>query len=56
MPLIFSACADLFMVLKDEVDVSEFNLELSEDIEEAFETKNYGLWNLVGCYGVLTTL
>lgn len=56
MPLIFSACADFLMVFKEETGVSGFNSELSNDIEESFETKNYSLWNLIGCYGVLNAL
>lgn len=56
MPLIFSACRDFLMVLKEESNVSSFNFELSKDIEEAFKTENYCLWSLIGCYGVLSTL
>ena len=56
MPLIFSACTDFLMVFKEEVDVSNFNSKVSKDIEESFETKNYSLWNLIGCYSVLSTL
>lgn len=56
MPLIFSACRDFLMVLKEESNVSSFNFELSKDIEEAFKTENYRLWSLIGCYGVLSTL
>jgi len=56
MPLIFSACRDSLTALKERANISGFDFELSKDIEEAFKTENYRLWNLIGCYGVLSTL
>lgn len=56
IPLLFSACRDSLMRLKEEGDISSLNFGISKDIEEAFEEKNYRLWKLAGHYEMLSTV